>query len=257
MTLERVWLYTNFDCNLQCSYCLSSSHPKALRREFTLGDYHSLVDETVALGIPELCITGGEPFLLPDMEQRLDYALQRGLRVTVLTNGLLLTGSRLQGMAHLSGAPLTLQISLDGDRPELHDPYRGSGTWSRTVDAIHRVHDAGFTVAIGATETPLNSEYLGDLTRFVGDLGVQAQDFFVRPLTKRGLSAEGLELQAGDLAPELTVTAEGCYWHPQTGGEALRLTQQPLPLQLALDVMQTTYDVLVAGGPIPGRYRCA
>jgi len=116
MTLERVWLYTNFDCNLQCTYCLSSSHPKALRRELTFGDYRSLVDEAQALGIPELCLTGGEPFLLQDMEQRLDYALQRGLRVTVLTNGLLLSGSRLTAMAHLNKAPLTLQVSLDGDR---------------------------------------------------------------------------------------------------------------------------------------------
>lgn len=256
MDVDRLWLYTNFDCNLQCSYCLSSSHPNAPRREFEWDLYTQLVDEAVSLGIPELCLTGGEPFLLSDMAQRIEYAAAH-MPVTVLTNGLPLTESRLAGMAHLRDMPVTLQISLDGHRAELHDPYRGQGTWSRTVDAIRRVQAAGFKVAIGATETPLNTEHLAELAAFVSDLGVHAKDFFVRPLTKRGLSAEGLELQAGDLAPELTVTAEGVYWHPQTGGEALRLTQQPLPLHLAFDLMQTTFDALIAGGPMPQRYRCA
>ena len=29
---SRVWIYTNYDCNLQCSYCLAYSSPRAPRR---------------------------------------------------------------------------------------------------------------------------------------------------------------------------------------------------------------------------------
>ena len=252
----RLWVYTNFDCNLRCSYCLSSSYPGAPRRELSLLTYKRLVDEAAAEGIREVYLTGGEPFLLPDIFARIGHAAAR-MPVTVLTNGSLLRGTRLRRLAALKALPLTLQVSLDGPSPDFHDPYRGRGSWHLAVTAIRTLVDEGFQVSVGATETPLNTAHLGELERFVSRLGVPQDCFLVRPLTKRGLSDQGLELTAADMVPELTVTREGVYWHPQTAGEALLLARDPFPLRAVIDLLLATYRAIRDGGSSPQHYRCA
>jgi MoaA/NifB/PqqE/SkfB family radical SAM enzyme len=252
----RLWVYTNFDCNLSCSYCLSSSSPSAPRRAIPFTDYCQLLDEARYAGITEVFLTGGEPFLLPDIFERIEYAGRTG-SVTVLTNGLLLRGARLQRLEAFAQTDLTLQVSLDGHLAELHDAYRGKGTWKATVAAIRRLLNAGFHITIGATETPVNSGYEGELRDFVAGLGIPEADFLFRPLTRNGFATEGLDLSPEQIVPELTVTLDGVFWHPQSGGAAHQLSHSIQPLQPAIDLLHATYQRLLAGGPTPQVYRCA
>ncbi len=60
----KLWLYTNFDCNLRCSYCVAESTPETPRRALGFSKVKRLVDEAVALGFTDVFLTGGEPFLL-------------------------------------------------------------------------------------------------------------------------------------------------------------------------------------------------
>ncbi len=252
----RLWIYTNFDCNLACTYCLTSSSPAAARRALPMDAYCRLIDEAAVEGMAEFFLTGGEPFLLPDIFERLAYAAERR-PTTVLTNGMLLRGARLKRLAALSHLPITLQVSLDGHVAELHDAYRGNGSWTAAVSAISRVRELGFAVTIGATGTPANARYANELRAFASELGVPDDGFFLRPLTKRGSSNEGIELRAEDVAPELTVTTDGVFWHPQGAGEAMLLSRQIFPIRDALALMDTNLQVLAAGGPVPQQYRCA
>src|SRR5205085_6628012 len=63
----RLWLYTNFDCNLRCDYCCVRSSPTAPRRELGLGRVQRIAREAAELGVQEIFVTGGEPFLLEDI----------------------------------------------------------------------------------------------------------------------------------------------------------------------------------------------
>jgi len=51
---SRLWLYTNFDCNLSCDYCCVRSSPKAPRRELGLGRVQRIADEAAKLGVKEI-----------------------------------------------------------------------------------------------------------------------------------------------------------------------------------------------------------
>src|SRR5262249_15731449 len=64
---SRLWLYTNFDCNLRCDYCCVRSSPKAPRRALGLDRIRQIAAEASALAVSEIFVTGGEPFLLPDI----------------------------------------------------------------------------------------------------------------------------------------------------------------------------------------------
>ena len=127
--MSRLWIYTNYDCNLKCSYCSVESSPAAPRRALSLATVQQLIDETVVLDFSEVFFTGGEPFLLDEIYEMLAYASAR-IKTTVLTNAMLLNNQRLAPLSAITNDNLTVQVSLDGARPEQHDACRGAGSWS-------------------------------------------------------------------------------------------------------------------------------
>ena len=64
--LPRIWIYTNYDCNLSCSYCVAESYVGADRRGLETTQVYQIIDEAAELKFHDLFITGGEPFILHD-----------------------------------------------------------------------------------------------------------------------------------------------------------------------------------------------
>jgi hypothetical protein len=153
---------------------------------------------------------------------------------------MLLRGKRLQKLCAMTNENLSVQVSLDGEQPEVHDAYRGEGTWIKTMEGIKNLLSEGFHVCISTTETPANAAHLERTRDFVQELGIAESDHFVRPLAKRGFSAEGLEVGVDNLLPEVTITADGVYWHPlvsPSDGDML-VTRQIFPLAKAVECIQ-------------------
>jgi len=209
----RLWLYTNFHCNLGCDYCAVASSPRAAPRSLSVETFRALVDEAVSEGFTEIYVTGGEPFLHPDIVDLLDYASSR-LPTVALTNAMLLRGRRGQRLGELAGRPLVLQTSLDGAVADTHDVHRGAGSWARTVQGIRHLVDMDMSPRVALTETPENSSEVPAVAALLASLGVPSEQFAVRPLLRRGFSETGLAIGEDTSIPELTVTADGLHWHP-------------------------------------------
>ena len=220
----------------------------------SMANFRQIVSESAESGIEELFLTGGEPFILPDIAERLDVATA-AMPTRVLTNAMLLQGTRLERLLALRDRPLVLQVSLDGHEPGLHDAYRGRGAWAKTVESIGTLVGLGFHVAIGATETPVNTAHIDDLRAFIATLGIADEDFFVRPLAKRGFSGEGLELGVTDLVPEMTINNDGVYWHPLTTEEDMLLTRRVFPIRGALELLHERYHAVLSTGALPRQFR--
>jgi MoaA/NifB/PqqE/SkfB family radical SAM enzyme len=248
--LWKLWIYTNYDCNLSCSYCVAKSSPNAPRRAIGLGNVQSLVDEAVSLGFDHVFFTGGEPFLLGEIYEMLAYSSSR-LATTVLTNAMLLRGPRLDKLQRIANDRLIVQVSLDGGRPEDHDAYRGAGSWAKTTEGIRLLQERGFRVRIGTTETPVNCAHLKELCDFHRALGIPDTDHFVRPLAKRGYSREGLELHMGNLVPELTVNLDGVFWHPLSTDADMQVSKKMLPLAASVDRVRRQLDLMAETGAAP------
>ncbi len=243
----KLWLYTNYDCNLRCSYCVAKSSPNAPRRALGLANAQRLVDEAVALGFSEIFFTGGEPFILNDIYDMLAYSSAR-VRTTVLTNAMILRGARLERLTSIANDNLHVQVSLDGGVPEHHDAYRGAGTWQKTVEGIQLLQAHGFAVRLSTTETPVNSPYLDLVCEFHRSLGISDEHHFVRPLARRGYSKEGIDLDMANLAPEVTVNLDGVFWHPLSTDSDMLVSRKIFPLAAAVDQIRDQLDVMAQTG---------
>jgi MoaA/NifB/PqqE/SkfB family radical SAM enzyme len=243
----KLWLYTNYDCNLRCSYCVAKSSPNAPRRALGLANIQRLVAEAVELGFSDIFFTGGEPFILNDIYDMLAYASAR-VKTTVLTNAMILRGPRLDKLCAIANDNLIVQVSLDGGRPEHHDAYRGQDSWAKTVEGIKLLQERGFRVRLSTTETPVNSAHLEEICRFHRSLGILDEDHFVRPLAKRGYSREGLELDMSNLLPEVTVNLDGVFWHPLSTDADMQVSRKLFPLAEAVERIQQQLETMAQGG---------
>lgn len=237
----RLWLYTNFDCNLACDYCCARSSPRAPRRELGADRVRALAGEAAAAGVSELLLTGGEPFLLPDIDELVAHCTAV-LPTTLLTNGMLWRGRRLAALRRMDQARLTLQISLDSPEPGPHDRHRGAGSWQRAVEGIRLALAEGFRVRVAATLPPDRLHSTGSFHAFLDDLGIPRRDQVIRPLARRGAADSGVELTMESLIPEVTVTADGVYWHPVSADHDDQLvTTELFPLADAIERVRTRF----------------
>jgi MoaA/NifB/PqqE/SkfB family radical SAM enzyme len=259
----RLWVYSNFHCNLACDYCAVASSPAARRRSIGLERFRALVDEAVAEGFEEMYVTGGEPFIEPDVVAMLEYASDR-LETVCLTNAMLfLHGRRRRELERLSGRRrLTLQSSVDSARADVHDLHRGAGSWAKAMEGIALARDLDLPVRVAMTETPENRGEAEPLRELLAGVGVVGDAFAVRPLVQRGLAESGMAVTDAVMVPELTITTDGAHWHP-VGGDVdsspdLVVARGEVPLAEAKRrVVERFLELRQADGSLPAAFHCA
>ena len=109
-SLEELWFHTGTVCNLRCPFCLEGSMPGNNRLQpITLADVKPFIQEALALGTQQFSFTGGEPFVIPEMVDILDYALDYN-PCLVLTNATEPLLNRIGQIAPLAQKHFELQL---------------------------------------------------------------------------------------------------------------------------------------------------
>jgi MoaA/NifB/PqqE/SkfB family radical SAM enzyme len=249
----RVWLYTNYHCNLACSYCLTESSPRSARRQLEPSAMLAVAREARVLGFTGLGVTGGEPFLLPWLPETV-IEMSRELPLVLLTNATLFAGDRLERAAMLAGHDIAVQISLDSHLPDVNDEARGPDNFTKVVDAVPRLVERGVRVRIATTTSwTLDDVRLTPLKRLVGSLGVQPDDHLIRPIVRRGRADElslGVDARPADIPSELTITADGAFWG--SFGPTVRGGRLDTDLLLTRTVQPLSVPALVLLGLLRG-----
>jgi len=253
----RIWLYTNYNCNLACSYCLTESSPRSERRELDPATMIEVAKQGRALGFTGLGVTGGEPFLLPWLPETI-IAMAAELPVILLSNATLFVGERLERAAVLAGHDVSIQISLDSHIADVNDMARGPDNFDKVVEAVPRLIARGVHVRIATTTAwSPDDDRLEPLRQLVTSMGVAAEDHLVRPIVRRGRADElslGIEARPIDIPSELTITADGAFWGsfgPTVRGGRLDtdllLTRTLLPLSMPAEVLVGLLKGMPAG----------
>lgn len=212
----RLWFYTNYHCNIACKYCLTESRPQAPRRLLDETLLLTCAQEARDLGFLDFGVTGGEPFLRPDMTSILRQLAS--IRPTlVLTNGTLFSDRLIDEMRTLAHLPVAVQFSLDSSDEKRNDAMRDDGTHRNVVAAIPRLKQLGIRVRIGSTVDEEDPDSIARLRQFVANLGVDADDHIIRPIARVGRAETndlGIAVSQDNIVPELTLTAEGAFLSP-------------------------------------------
>lgn len=254
---RRLWAYTNFDCNLACGYCCAESSPRAAARRLPPELAREAFAEFRDLGGREVFLTGGEPFLHPELGELV--AAAAGLERTILTNAMVFSRGRRRELLESLDRSVTLQVSLDSAGPELHDRQRGAGSWARALDGIGLATGLGFRVRVAATLYQEDPAGVAELHRRLDAEGIAPDDRLIRPVAHEGFADTGVHVSIDTLEPEPTITADGAWWHPvAVTNRHLRVAESPVPVAEVFGVVRDTMAAQDAAAR-SGRevFRCA
>lgn len=196
-----LWLNTGTLCNLSCDNCYIESTPSNDRLTYlTRGDVQRYLFEISALELPvvEIGITGGEPFMNPDIHQILGDCLEAGMKVLVLTNAMrpmMKCADQLLALNQRFGDQLVLRVSLDHYHPDHHEEERGQRSWKPAIEGIRWLCDNRFKVRVAAR------------TRWESDQAILRNGFF-QLFKQLNLPIDAHDPSALVLFPEMHDTIE-------------------------------------------------
>ena len=164
-----------FACNLKCEMC---NHWRETREPpMPASRWIQILDELALLGCQKIHLTGGEAMLRRETPDLIEYASSLGIKVTMTTNGTLITKELAKRMvqAGLRG----VNISVDSPDRRLHDQIRGvRGAWKKTTRAIehfHRfAHKGKLTLRINTVVGRSNYASLAPMPDLAHNLGVDS-----------------------------------------------------------------------------------
>ena len=150
--LKTLWFNTGTLCNITCANCYIESSPTNDRLVYlTRGDVEPFINELTAPA--EIGITGGEPFLAPEIIGIFKAVLTRGHSLLVLTNAMRpIMRPRVQAglmdLAELFPGKMTVRVSLDSHDAALHDAERGTGAFEEACKGLRWLAQAGIRLAL-------------------------------------------------------------------------------------------------------------
>ncbi len=148
-----VWNITR-RCNLHCIHCYAHAKNQEFENELTLEEGKQLMDDLSEFGCPVVLFSGGEPLMHPHLVELASYAVEKGMRAVISTNGTLITREiakdlKAVGLSYVG-------ISLDG-MEDIHDKFRGcKGAFKAALEGVENAQNEGIKVGLRFTINRLN-----------------------------------------------------------------------------------------------------
>ncbi len=170
-------------CNLHCRIC-DIWKTAEFERDIDISYIKKMLFQAKELKMKEIALSGGEALLRKDIFDIFDYA--RNLKITnlgVLTNGILVKRNLDSLKPYLIDNTISLVISLDSLKQDLHNQIRNSGfAWQETIEALKMLSVMKNTCSrinfnIISIILSQNLEELLDLAAFVKSLGANSLQF--------------------------------------------------------------------------------
>jgi 12,18-didecarboxysiroheme deacetylase len=190
-----VWNITR-RCNLKCVHCYAHAKDQVFDNELTTEEGKTLIDDLSRYKVPVLLLSGGEPTIRKDLPDLAAYAIEKGMRAVISTNGTLIT----QQMARvLKDIGLSyVGISLDG-MEKIHDRFRGvKGAFRAALEGIKNCQDAGIKVGLRFTINKFNVDEIENIFKLLEDMDIPRACFYHLVYAGRGSKLVEEDLTHGE-----------------------------------------------------------
>ena len=190
-----VWNMTR-RCNLKCVHCYARAVDVHGKDEIDTASAKRMIDDLAAYGVPVMLFSGGEPLVREDLVELAAYAVEKGMRAVISTNGTLITP---QKAAELKKVGLSyVGISLDG-LEEAHDRFRGKkGSFAKALEGVENCQAEGLKVGLRFTINKRNAGEIPGIFNILRDMEITRACFYHLVYSGRGseLIREDLDHQA-------------------------------------------------------------
>lgn len=191
-----VWNVTR-RCNLRCVHCYAHAKDRVDRDELTTEQGKSLLDDLAAFGVPVVLFSGGEPLARKDLPELASYAVGKGMRAVISTNGTLITPGVARTLKQIGLS--YVGISLDGMQ-EVNDRFRAvPGAFRAALEGIRNCQAAGIKVGLRFTVNRFNVQEIPSIFALIEEMDIPRVCFYHLVYAGRGS-----ELVEQDLGPEET-----------------------------------------------------
>jgi 12,18-didecarboxysiroheme deacetylase len=148
-----VWNVTRA-CNLNCLHCYARAVDRTYEKELTHEQGLTLIDDLAEFGVPVVLFSGGEPLMRPDLLELSSYAVKKGMRAVISTNGTLINKDKAKDLKKVGLS--YVGVSLDGMK-EVNDRFRGkNGAFRDAMTGIRNCQEAGLKVGLRFTINRMN-----------------------------------------------------------------------------------------------------
>jgi radical SAM protein with 4Fe4S-binding SPASM domain len=129
---EVVWEIT-FACSMKCLHCGTSAGKKR-PDELTTEEALNLIDELASLGLEHLTLSGGEPLLRDDWRLLAKRVVERGAKVSLITNGLAVTEEIAEDFDRIGFS--SVGVSFDGTEKTHNYIRQRNDSYKAALEAI-------------------------------------------------------------------------------------------------------------------------
>lgn len=180
-----IWELTRA-CQLHCLHCRAEAQHHRHPLELTLDEGKKLIDDIYDMENPLLVFTGGDPLERPDVFDIAEYAIKKGVRVSMTPSATPnVTKEAMQKAKDIGLARWA--FSIDGHCAEVHDHFRGTtGSFDLTMKAIEYLNELEMPLQINTVISKYNYEYLDELAEMVEKLNCVLWSVFFLVPTGRG-----------------------------------------------------------------------
>jgi len=178
-----VWNSTR-TCNLKCVHCYMDADARKYQGELTTEEAKRFIDDLAEFRVPVLLFSGGEPLIRQDFFELAEYARDKGIRVTLSTNGTLITPEVAKRLKDIGVS--YVGISLDGLR-DVNDKFRGKeGAFQAAMEGIQNCVAVGQRVGLRFTINRHNFEELDEIFDFIEEENIDRVCFYHLVYSGRG-----------------------------------------------------------------------
>ncbi len=165
-TPRSVDLEITAKCNLRCKYCSHFLSEGDVETELNTFEWLTFFEECRELGIINILLSGGEPFMHKDIKTIINGIVKNKMRFSANSNGAFITEDLA---VFLSGTHRcdNVQISIDGHCAKVHDSCRGKGSFEKAIIAIENLRRYNIPTSIRLTIHQGNIDYLEEITQFI------------------------------------------------------------------------------------------
>lgn len=184
-----IWELTRA-CALHCLHCRAEAQHHRHPLELTFEEGKKLIDDIYDMDNPMLVFTGGDPLERPDVFDIAEYAIKKGVRVSMTPSATPNVTKEAMKKAKDIGLA-RWAFSIDGHCKEIHDHFRGTeGSFDLTMKAIQYLHELEMPLQINTVISKYNVDYLEEMAEMVENLNCVLWSVFFLVPTGRGKESD-------------------------------------------------------------------